>query len=111
MDMAIASGMAAAEAVKIAMGKGDFSKKSLSHYERLLKNDFVLADMRTFKRSTKFLQNTRLYSLYPELACNLFHRLAVVKGPKKRLFDELLEETKGMRIQIIRDLIRGLRSM
>src|SRR3989338_1343352 len=33
MDMAIASGMAAAEAVKIAMGKNDFSKKSLSHYE------------------------------------------------------------------------------
>ncbi|HHT9123167.1 MAG TPA: FAD-dependent oxidoreductase [Candidatus Wunengus sp. YC63] len=111
MDMAIASGMAAAEAVKIAMGKGDFSKKTLSHYERLLKNDFVLADMRTFKRSPAFLQNTRLYSLYPEFACKLFHRLALVKGPKKRLLDELLAETKGKKVQIIRDLIRGLRPM
>ncbi len=111
MDMAIASGMAAAEAIKIAIGKNDFSKKTLSHYERLLKNDFVLADMRTFKRSPAFLQNTRLYSLYPEIACKLFHRLAVVKGSKKRLFDEILEETKGKKVQIIRDLIRGLRAM
>ena len=111
MDMAIASGMAAAEAIKIVMGKNDFSKKSLSHYEFLLKQDFVLKDMKTFKRSPEFMQNTRLYSLYPELACKLFHRLALVKGPKKRLFDELLEETKGKKVQIIRDLIRGLRSM
>ena len=109
MDMAIASGMAAAEAVKIAMGKNDFSKTSLSHYEYLLKNDFVLADMRTFKRSPEFLQNTRLYSLYPELVCKLFHRLAVVKGPKRRLFNELLEETRGKRARMVLDLIRGLR--
>ena len=85
MDMAIAAGMAAAEAVKIAMGKGDFSKKTLSHYERLLKNDFVLADMRTFKRSPAFLQNTRLYSVYPKLVCRLFHRLAVAKRPKETI--------------------------
>ena len=111
MDMAIASGMAAAEAIKIAIGKNDFSKECLSHYEFLLKQDFVLKDMKTFKRSPEFMQNTRLYSLYPELACKLFHRLALVKGPKKRLFDELLEETKGKKVQIIRDLIRGLRSM
>ena len=111
MDMAIASGMAAAEAVKIAMGKNDFSKKSLSHYEYLLKNDFVLADIRTFKRSPEFLQNTRLYSLYPELVCKLFHRLAVVKGPKRRLFNELLEETRGKRARMVLDLIRGLRAL
>ena len=88
-----------------------FQRKAFSHYEYLLKNDFVLADMRTFKGSPEFLQNTRLYSLYPELACKLFHRLALVKGPKKRLFDELLEETKGKKVQIIRDLIKGLKSM
>ena len=111
MDMAIASGMAAAEAVKIAIGKNDFSKKTLSHYEYLLKNDFVLADMRTFKRSPEFLQNTRLYSLYPELACSLFHRLSLVKGPKKRLFYELLEVTKGNRFRIVWDLIKGLRAL
>lgn len=111
MDMAIASGMAAAQASKRSLEKQDFSKKSLSYYEYLLRNDFVLADMHTFKKSPEFLQNTRLYSLYPELLCKLFHRLAVVKGPKKRLFDELLKETRGKKVQIIQDLIRGLRAI
>ncbi len=111
MDMAIASGPAAAQAVKIAMERNDFSKRSLSHYEYLLKNDFVLKDMETFKRAPGFLQNARLYSLYPELACRLFHRLALVRGEKKRVFDELLEETKGESVQILLDMIKGMRAL
>ncbi len=111
MDMAIASGMAAAQVVKIATERNDFSKKSLSHYEELLKNDFVLKDRETFKRAPEFLQNARLYSLYPELACRLFHMLALVKGEKKRVFDEILEETKGERVQILLDMIKGMRAL
>ncbi len=111
MDMAIASGMTAAQVVKIAMERNDFSRKTLSHYEYLLKNDFVLKDRETFKRAPEFLQNARLYSLYPELACRLFHRLALVKGEKKRAFDELLEETKGERGQMLLDMIKGMRAL
>ncbi len=111
MDMAIASGIAAAEASKVALDISDFSKKSLSYYAELLKNDFVLKDRDTFKRAPEFLQNTRLYSLYPELACRLFHRLALVKGEKKRLFSELLEETGGKKSKILLDMIRGLRAL
>jgi len=111
MDMAIASGAAAAQTIKNAMEKNDFTKKSLSYYEYLLKNDFVLKDINTFKKAPEFLQNARLYSLYPELACRLLHRLALVKGPKKRLFEELLEETSGRRTQMILDLIRGFRAI
>lgn len=111
MDMAIASGMDAAQVVKIAMERNDFSKKSLSHYEYLLKNDFVLKDRDTFKRAPEFLANARLYSLYPELACRLFHKLALVKGEKKRVFDEILEETKGERFQMLLDMIKGMRAL
>ncbi len=111
MDMAIASGVAAAQAVKYAFEADDFSKKSLSYYEQLLKNDFVLRDVETFKRAPEFLLNERLYSLYPELACRFFHRLALVKGEKKRVFDELMEETGGKKINIILDLIRAFRAL
>ena len=111
IDMAVASGVAAAEASKNALENQDFSKKSLSYYEHLLKNDFVLKDKETFKRAPEFLKNARLYSLYPELACRLFHRLALVKGEKKRAFEELLEETKGKKTQMVLDMIRGLRSL
>ena len=111
MDMAIASGAAAAEAVKNAIEKNDFSKECLSYYEDLLKNDFVLKDITTFKKAPEFLQNDRLYTLYPEIACRLFHRLASVEGPKRRAFDELLEETKGNKMKMILDMIKGMRSI
>lgn len=111
MDMAIASGVAAAEAVKKAAQENDFSKQSLSYYEELLKRDFVLQDIETFKKAPGFLQNERLYTLYPEFVCRLFHRLVLVDGPKKRAFDELLEESKGNRIQMFLDMLRGMRSL
>ena len=111
MDMAIASGMAAAEAVIKAREKGDFSKETLSCYETLLKEDFVLKDLHTFRRSPEFLRNKRLYKSYPPLLCDLFHGLFKVRGPKKRLWDELMEVTAGQRADIIMDFIRGLRAM
>jgi electron transfer flavoprotein-quinone oxidoreductase len=111
MDMAIASGAAAAEAVKNASEKNDFSKGSLSYYEELLKNDFVLKDINTFNKTQEFFQNERLYTLYPELVCRFFHRLADVKGPKKKVFEELLEETKGKRGKMFLDLIKGMRAI
>jgi electron transfer flavoprotein-quinone oxidoreductase len=111
MDMAIASGMAAAQASKLALENQDFSQKSLSRYEHLLKEDFVLKDRETFKRAPEFLQNERLFSLYPELACRIFHRLASVKDEKERLLDILLEETEGNKSMMILDMIRGLRAL
>ncbi|MFZ3169658.1 MAG: FAD-dependent oxidoreductase [Candidatus Methanoperedens sp.] len=111
IDMAIASGVAAAEAVKKAAQENDFSKQSLSYYEELLKRDFVLQDKETFKKAPEFLQNERLYTLYPEFVCRLFHRLVLVDGPKKRAFDELLEESKGNRIQMFLDMLKGMRSL
>jgi len=111
MDMAIASGMAAAQASKFALENHDFSKKCLSRYEKLLKEDFVLKDRETFKRAPEFLQNERLFSLYPELACRIFHRLVSVKDEKERLLDILLEETDGNKSLMILDLIRGLRAL
>ncbi|MCX9083128.1 MAG: FAD-dependent oxidoreductase [Candidatus Methanoperedens sp.] len=111
MDMAIASGVAAAEAVKKAAEKNDFSKEILSYYEELLKRDFVLRDKETFKKAPEFLQNEKLYTLYPDFVCRLFHRLTLVNGPKKRVFDEILEESEGKRIQMFLDMLRGMRAL
>lgn len=111
MDFAIASGIAAAETSKRAFEKNDFSKKSLSYYEYRLKKNFVLKDKDTFKRVPEFLLNPRLYSLYPDLMCRIFHRLALIDGEKGRIFDLIREETKGKRIRILSDLIRGARAL
>lgn len=70
-NFAIASGIAAAQTVIRARGTGDFSQGSLGHYESILKNTFVLKDMETFKKAPEFLENERIYKLYPRLACEV----------------------------------------
>ncbi len=49
MNFAIASGYAAAEAIKTARQKGDFTIKGLACYKDLLEKSFVLKDLKTFR--------------------------------------------------------------
>lgn len=114
MNFAIASGFAAAEAVKQARQAGDFSKKSLAHYETLLNDSFVLQDLKNFKRTPNFLAKSRLYELYPALACAIAHRLFTVDGqPRKKLLSLMKQEMKG-RVslsQVAKDGIEAWRAL
>lgn len=65
MDLALASGRLAADAVLEAKQEGDFSSKSLARYQRLLEESFVLKELRGFQNAPKILSNPRLYSDYP----------------------------------------------
>lgn len=96
INFAIASGMAAAETVKKAREKGDYSKETLSMYEKLLAESFVLRDLRSFRRAPQFLENQRLYNVYPDLVCSLAEKVFQVDGnPKKKLWQLAREEMKG----------------
>lgn len=114
MNFAIASGVAAAETVKEAKGRGDYSQKSLAHYQSRLEESFVLQDLRHFRRAPDFLANPRLYQIYPEVACKLARRFFQVDGqPKKKLLHLVREETKGKVSlwQLVRDGIQAIRAM
>jgi electron transfer flavoprotein-quinone oxidoreductase len=96
LNFALASGIAAAETVKIAQKKKDFSQHTLTHYASLLSDNFVLHDLKTFERSSQLLENERLYSVYPELACGLAEKVFRVDGsPKKTVWQLAREEVKG----------------
>src|SRR5512136_325028 len=62
LNFALASGIAAAETVKMAKQKGDFSQRALSQYVKLLSESFVLQDLVRFHGAPQFLENPRLYS-------------------------------------------------
>ncbi len=115
VDLAITSGMAAAETIIGAKENGDFSKAALSRYEWNLRRSNVLTDLETFQRGPRFMDNPRLYSLYPKAACELFEKVYTIDGTgQRRLFDTSLEQFKKMDvslIKIIRDIIGGARSM
>jgi len=114
MDFAISSGFMAAEALRVAKQRGDFSKKSLGCYRELLGKSFVLKDLSTFRNAPRFLSNPRLYELYPMIACGVAKRLYKVAGePKKKIASLLRAELKG-RVSIwraIMDMIQAGRTL
>ncbi|MCK5553668.1 MAG: FAD-dependent oxidoreductase, partial [Deltaproteobacteria bacterium] len=85
MEYAIASGVMAAEAIKEARKKGDFSSRTLAHYEDLLRDSFLLKELETFRHAFSILKNPRWFSLYPQAICELYEKLMWIdENPKPR---------------------------
>ena len=114
MNFAIASGLAAAETVKEAKSKGDYSRKSLAHYKTLLEKSFVLQDLKHFQRAPHFLAIPRLYKLYPEIACGVVERIFKVDGKPRKKFLSLGGEVIKGKVslwQLVKDGIKAGRAM
>lgn len=113
-NFAIASGMLAAQAIKEAKQKGDFSARTLSYYQKLLEESFVLKDLRTFEKAPHFLERSRIYTSYPDLICDLARMVFTNDGqPRKRAWDCLREAMKGKvsLLQMAFDLIKARGAM
>jgi electron transfer flavoprotein-quinone oxidoreductase len=106
-NFAIASGVAAAEAIIEAKKTGDFSKTALSKYQTRLEQNFVLKDLETFKKAPHFLENPRLYQQYPEFLCDIAEKIFTNDGQPREKSMKILKQAMDGRIsflQIIRDL-------
>lgn len=83
MDLAIASGAIAAEAIKRAKKLNDYSAKSLSFYDTLLRDSFVMKDLHTFRNFWKVLNNPRLFAKYPGVIVALMEDLMHIGSDSK----------------------------
>jgi electron transfer flavoprotein-quinone oxidoreductase len=89
-NLAIASGVAAAQTAAAAKQKNDFTSAALQQYERTLKEQFVLKDLATFSKAPEFLENERIYTTYPRLACDLSRKIFSSDGtPRDNTFKVL----------------------
>jgi electron transfer flavoprotein-quinone oxidoreductase len=96
MEYALASGAMAAQAIKRAKEKGDFSASTLAYYEELLKDSFVLKDLHTFRHTLGIMENPRLFNLYPQVICDLFEKMMWIDdGPKEGLFSTVSGEVRS----------------
>ncbi len=113
VDIAIRSGVAAAQTVLEARKKQDYSASALQTFETKLRADPALKDMYTFNRVPSYLRKDRLYTIYPELVCSIAEAIYRVDGSgKKKIFKELRSQAKG-RVSIfslVRDMIGGART-
>ncbi len=80
MDFAIESGRLAAEAVIKAHEKGSFDAESLSVYQDLLDESFVMKDLKFYKEAPKMMEMHELFNEVPELTEGLMTALFKVDG-------------------------------
>jgi len=114
MDLAIASGEAAANAVIAAKAANDFSKQGLASYQKDLENSFVLQDMKTYAKAPAFMENKRIFGHYPSLVEKLMVDLFMVDGqPAKPLLKEALGTIKsyGGLVQLAKDAWKGVSAL
>lgn len=96
MDLAVASGEAAAHTVLEARARNDFSRASLAAYETWLQRTAVLPAMEAYRQAPHFLDTERIYRTYPALATGVAARLFTVDGSAPvHLLDALLAGLKA----------------
>jgi electron transfer flavoprotein-quinone oxidoreductase len=113
MDLALASGRLAAQAVIEAKKEGDFSADGLACYGRMLEKSFVMRELRAMEGAPRALENPRLYGLYPQWVNQMMQGLfSVCDRPKGKLSTSVYRSIKeGPGIAgILKDLwsLRGL---
>ncbi len=115
VDLAIASGMAAAEAVKRAHAAGRYDAATLAVYETLLREQQVTTDLETFRGAPYYLKNPRLFSVYPRLLNELAEKVYTIDGTGQRHLSELaMEGAKSADVSLVRmllDLVGGAKAM
>ncbi|WP_308620787.1 FAD-dependent oxidoreductase [uncultured Desulfovibrio sp.] len=94
MDLAIESGRCAAEAVIAARERGDWSAAGLRSYEELLERSFVLKDLRLYRKLPAALENERIFTVWPALACGVMEGMFQVNGPATPLRSRLWGEAR-----------------
>lgn len=109
INYAISSGISAADTIIHAHEINDFGRKILKNYEQRLKENFILKDMKTFKKIHTITRNPRLYAQYPELLIGIFKNMLTEQGQaKKRLLKLVFHQrkTQGVGwIRLMRDAI------
>lgn len=114
-NLAMFSGVAAAETVITAKEKGDFSEATLKEYRKKLENSFVLKDLKKFRKLPQFGKNgTRFFKDYPELFAELMKDYFTVsmqsKGEiEKGVIKKFLK--KGKPVRFAMDMLKMIRAV
>jgi electron transfer flavoprotein-quinone oxidoreductase len=114
-NLAITSGLCAAQAILRAIEWKDFSAKSLARYEQLLRDSYVIRDLQKYRRAPHFFESRRdMFTAYPEIARRAGEIMLTVDGVSKRQKQwQIVREALGIRApwKMLRDAWEALRSL
>ncbi|MGL4668728.1 MAG: FAD-dependent oxidoreductase [Saezia sp.] len=113
MDLAVGSADAAAQAIIAAKEKNDYSSSVLAHYKSLLDKSFVLQEMKQLRKFPHFMENSRIFNDYPQMAEEMMSSLFVVNGsPPQSLISKMFKPAKKVGLMnLIKDGIKGVRAL
>ncbi|MDR3553995.1 MAG: FAD-dependent oxidoreductase [Syntrophobacteraceae bacterium] len=96
-NLAMASGRLAAETILEAMGKNDFSSRTLQSYGQRMEESFVLKDLKKYRRFPSFLETHReLFTNLPRGASAAIREILTVdETPKKTRRRAAFEAIRG----------------
>ena len=113
MDLAIASGEAAAKAVLAARETNDFSAAGLSSYQTLLEDSFVMKDLKLYKNLPAFMETPRIFNQYPKMVADIMESMFVVDGSESQpLRKTIMKHCKEVGyMNLLKDGIKGVTSI
>ena len=86
INLAMTSGVLAAETAIQALESGDYSARSLSLYKKKLDESFIMQDMKTFKNAVGMMHGQRIFNTYPQVLADIMEKLYRVDGtPRSKL--------------------------
>lgn len=84
-NLAMTSGLCAAQTVIEAKKKNDYSSKTLSMYRDLLDESFVLKDLKRLANMGHIMdKNKEFFTLYPELVADIAYKMLAVDSVPKQ---------------------------
>jgi electron transfer flavoprotein-quinone oxidoreductase len=110
-NLAVKSGILAAQAIIEAKKKGDYSANALGAYRQALEASFVMKDLAKYKGFGHFMEsNPQLFTVYPNLvndaATEMFTVDGVPKREKQGRILKMVKERRGL-IGAALDAIKG----
>ncbi len=86
INLAMTSGVLAAETAIKAMAAGDYSARMLALYQKKLDESFIIKDMTTFKNAVGMMHMERLFQTYPQVLADIMEKVYRVDGaPRVKL--------------------------
>jgi electron transfer flavoprotein-quinone oxidoreductase len=86
INLAMTSGVLAAETAIEAIDAGDCSARALSAYKKKLAAGFVLKDMKKFRNAAGMMCRERLYRTYPQVLAGIMEKIYRADGaPRSKL--------------------------
>jgi electron transfer flavoprotein-quinone oxidoreductase len=117
-NLAMTSGRLAAEAVIEAKQKGDFSAASMKRYDELIRESFVIKDLKKYRGMHQFLKENdpdMLFNKLPKAANDAMYNMFLVDGiskaEKQKMAIRILKEAAGGTMNMLKLGYKGWRSM